>query len=221
MPGQRRVTAVYTANALVEACREAFAERLPDVDLVNVVDDQLIFDINRRGEIDTELEARTLALFDAADHSGADLVFCTCSSIGEVADQAAERGRTRLVKIDQAMVEQAAQTGGRVGVLATLASTLDPTVRFIERVARETGADLTVVRGLAEGAFEAAVSGDRQTHDDRIVAAAERLQREGVDLFVLAQGSMARIEGRLKEATGRPVLSSLRSGVDRVAQLLG
>ncbi|MFW5884548.1 MAG: hypothetical protein ACOCVW_03620, partial [bacterium] len=76
MPGQRRVTAVYTANALVETCVHAFAERLPEVELVNVVDDQLIFDINRRGTIDPELEARTLALFDAADHSGADVVFC-------------------------------------------------------------------------------------------------------------------------------------------------
>lgn len=56
---------------------------------------------------------------------------------------------------------------------------------------------------------------------DKRVAAAERLRDEHVDRFVLAQGSMARIADRLHDATGLPVLSSLDSGIERVARLLG
>ena len=41
-----------------------------------------------------------------------------------------------------------------------------------------------------------------------------------VDMFVLAQGSMARMEQRLSELTGKPVLSSPILGVKGLRQFL-
>lgn len=71
---------------------------------------------------------------------------------------------------------------------------------------------IEVVEGLAEGAFQAMMSGDRDTHDQLIVKASERVAPL-VDLIVLAQGSMARMQDKLSELTGIPVLSSPQSGV--------
>lgn len=220
MKDRARVAAVYTAPALVEPCKDMFAERMPNVDLVNIVDDQLIFDINRNGSIDDDLEARTMRYFEAAERTHADAIFCTCSSIGEIADKAAALLSAKVVKIDEPMVEAAVRQATRIGVLATLASTLDPTARFIERKAQETGKQVTLIRGLAEGAFEAASEGNTAEHDDKIVRTAKSLLDQDVELFVLAQGSMARIEDRLKRETGNPVLSSMSSGIEQVAKTL-
>ena len=50
--------------------------------------------------------------------------------------------------------------------------------------------------------------------------AAQRIASE-VDMFVLAQGSMARMEQRLSELTGKPVLSSPVLGVKGLRKFLG
>ena len=84
------VACLYTAGALVEPLKAQFKQTLPDVRMINIVDDRLIFDIIEAGSITAELEKRILAYFQAADHAGADVIFNTCSSVGEVADKAAD-----------------------------------------------------------------------------------------------------------------------------------
>jgi len=211
------VAAVYTAPALVEPLRRQFQARLPDVRLVHIVDDRLIFDIKEKGRVDGGLEARILALFEAGARA-ADLVFCTCSSIGEIADKAAQRLAAPVLKIDEPMAEEAVRRATRIGVLATLSTTLEPTLRLLERKAREAGEKVELIPGLAEGAYEAAAQGDAAAHDDRVADAAQALLVQEVELLVLAQGSMARLEERLRQETGKTVLSSTASGIERVAE---
>ena len=79
---------------------------------------------------------------------------------------------------------------------------------------------VTLVEGLADGAFAAGQSGDGETHDRLIAEAAGRIASQ-VDAFVLAQGSMARMEQRLSELTGKPVLSSPELGVKGLRKFLG
>ena len=216
MERPRRVVAIYTAPALVEPCKAAFQSKAPWIELVNIVDDRLIFDINARGSIDAKLESRTMSYFSAAESCEADAILCTCSSIGEIAAKAAKRLTTPVIRIDGAMVEAAVEQGTRIGVLATLASTLDPTVRFIEETANRRAKEVRVVRGLAAGAYEAASAGDVAAHDASIMGAAMELVADGIDVLVLAQGSMARMASSLSGATGVNVLSSLDSGIEAV-----
>ena len=75
-------------------------------------------------------------------------------------------------------------------------------------------------RSLADGAFAAGQSGDSETHDRLIAEAAERIAGD-VDLFVLAQGSMARMEQRLSQLTGKPVLSSPVLGILGLKKFMG
>ncbi len=63
------------------------------------------------------------------------------------------------------------------------------------------------------------MSGSPEQHDQRILDTAMRLKPQ-VDAFVLAQGSMARMERDLAGATGLPVLSSIRLGIGAVKQAL-
>ena len=117
------------------------------------------------------------------------------------------------------MALKGVQMGDRVGVIATLPTTLGPTVRLVQRKADEIGKKVAVVEGLAKGAFEALMSGKAEEHDALILQTAKDIASQ-VDVIVLAQGSMAKMQEKLAEATGKPVLSSPRLGVQEVRDIL-
>ena len=79
----------------------------------------------------------------------------------------------------------------RIGVIATLSTTLEPTADLIQRRAALAGKKIELTSKLCEGAFEALMSGDGATHDAKVAAALKELSQQ-VDVIVLAQASMAR-----------------------------
>ena len=123
------------------------------------------------------------------------------------------------MKIDDAMTRLAVNIGSRVGVIATLPTTLGPTVRLVQRQADEINKQITVVEGLAIGAFEALMAGKADEHDALILKTAQDIAGQ-VDVIVLAQGSMAKMQEKLAQATGVTVLSSPLLGVQEVRDVL-
>jgi Asp/Glu/hydantoin racemase len=117
-----------------------------------------------------------------------------------------------LLRIDEPMACRAVETGRSVGVLATLPTTLGPTVRLVRAQAARLGKSVTVVEGLARGAYEALLRKDSEAHDRLVLEASDRLAGT-VEVLVLAQGSMARMQEALAQRTGKVVLSSPRLGV--------
>lgn len=215
----RTVAAVFTAQSIVESTKQLFAELVPDCRVISIIEDALIQDVIRAGQVTPEIARRLVRYYLAAQDTGADLIFNTCSSIGDVAIMARGLVSIPLVKIDDAMAAEAIRTGARVGVLATLQTTLAPTVRLVKAQAAQAGRSVTVVEGLAQGAFEALIAKQTDKHDALIVAAAEQVAAQA-DVIVLAQGSMARMEEELTRRTGKPVLSSPRRGVLEVKATL-
>lgn len=97
--------------------------------------------------------------------------------------------------------------------MATLRTTLEPTVALLRAKAAEAGVSIELVESLCDGAFEAVVSGDQATHD-RILTAALKNDMQGVDVVVLAQASMAGVLNSLPAGTlSMPVLTSPELGV--------
>jgi hypothetical protein len=90
---------------------------------------------------------------------------------------------------------------------------------LVKTQAAQAGQSVNVVEGLAKGAFEALLAKNSERHDRLILEAAEELANR-VDAFVLAQGSMARMEASLAKITGKPVFSSPRLGVLEVKAVL-
>ncbi len=218
----KTVAAIHTAAPMVEPTKRLFAEHLPDVRLFNIADDSLIQDVIRDGKVTGRTARRLVGHYFAAADAGADVIFNTCSSVGEIADLATALVPIPIVKIDDAMCARAVNQCTRIGVLATLPTTLGPTVRLIRRHAERLSKTVEVIEGLAEGAFAAVINGDAARHDSLILDTARRVS-ECVDLLALAQGSMARMEKTLADETGKPVLSSPLSGVlevkDRLSKL--
>jgi aspartate/glutamate racemase len=215
----KNVAAIHTASPMVEPTQRLFAELLPDVRLFNVADDSLIQDVIRDGKVTERTARRLVGHFFSAVDAGADLIFNTCSSVGEIADLARQLISVPIVQIDEAMTAQAVNRSGRIGVLATLPTTLGPTVRLLKKQANKTGKDVEIVEGLAEGAFAAVIAGDSAKHDALILETAQQVA-ERVELMILAQGSMARMEKTLTDRIGKPVMSSPVPGVLAVKETL-
>jgi len=213
------VAAIFTAQSIVESTKQLFAELVPGCRVISIIEDALILDVIRAGRVTPEIARRLVRYYLAAQDTGADLIFNTCSSIGDVAIMARSLVAIPLVKIDDAMAAEAVRTGARVGVLATLQTTLAPTVRLVKAQAMAAGRSVSVVEGLARGAFEALMAKQPEKHDELVTAAAEQVAKQA-DVIVLAQGSMARMEIALAARTGKPVLSSPRRGVLEVKETL-
>ena len=215
----KHVMCVHTAMALVEPLTKLFQELMPEVTVNHIADSSLIKEVIAHNEVTPAVRRRLLGYYNAAADAGADVVFNTCSSVGDVADYGNTYARIPVFRIDQPMAQQAVTSADRIGVISTLSTTLDPTRRLLENEARKAGRQVTLVDGLADGAFAAGQSGDGETHDRLIAEAAARIADQ-VDMFVLAQGSMARMEQRLAELTGKPVLSSPILGVKGLRKFL-
>ena len=149
-------------------------------------------------------------MFMKAAEEGCDAVLNICSSVGEVADAAQDAARyigVPIVRIDEEMAREAVRLGSRVGVMATLPTTLEPTKNTVRRVAREMGKKIEIVDCLIDGAF-----GLDQTQFKKRLSDAAASIIDKVDVIVLAQGSMAYAEPDLTKTFGKPILGSPRFG---------
>lgn len=194
----------------------------PGVRVINVLDDSLLADVMVAGEVTPAVRARLLLYLQAAQAAGANAVMTCCSSVGQAIEDLASEVAVPVLRIDTPMAEQASRLGSRVGVLATVPTTLAPTANLIERLAAQAGRHVQVTRRVVEGAYAARLAGDGETHDRLVRAALQTLSGE-VDVIVLAQASMARLlasrgepglgEPDLGDTGGVPVLSSPDSGL--------
>ena len=199
--------------------RDMFAEIMPDVRLINIVDDSLLADVMHVGEIRPEVQQRMNLYIQAAALTGADAVLSLCSSLGPAIDEARTHVSIPVIKIDDAMTEKAARDASRIGVMATVPTTLGPTVDLIQEKAGALHKDVEIQRTLVAGAFQTLMGGDRDKHDAMVSAAAQELAPK-VDLIVFAQASMTRLAPRIHSETGLTVLTSPRLAIEYTAQVL-
>ncbi len=213
------VYAIHTGPVLVEIIKQLFAELLPGVRLVNIIDDGLLTDVRAAGEVTAELRQRVVSYGLTARSAGADAILNCCSSVGEAADTLATLVSIPVVKIDDRMAEIAVDSAVRIGIVATVPTTLDPTERLVRRKASERNKVVTTSRYLAGAAFDALLNGDIARHDDLLKTEILRAAHEN-DAVVLAQGSMARLASQVSGQVSVPVLSSPRLGVSAIRDLL-
>jgi Asp/Glu/hydantoin racemase len=217
---KKRLALLHTVAGLTTTFQQLCAELMPNVEIYHIVDESLLRNTIREGAPSPATYRRLANYLRGAEEAGADAVLVTCSSMGPCVEAARPMIGIPVVRVDEPMAEKAVQTGTRIGVTATLATTLKPTTELIERKASQAGGKHTIMSKLCEGAFEAVVSGDTSTHD-RIVSQCLRELDAKTDVIVLAQASMARVLDTMKSGEMHViVLSSPRLGVEYVKQIL-
>jgi Asp/Glu/hydantoin racemase len=217
---QKTLGLIHTSATLVPVFQELCNKHLPDVQVFNIVDDSLIKNVIKCGELKPETARRVVNYAASAEAAGADFILYTCSSIGAAVETAAGLSKVPVLRVDQPMADQAVQTGSRIGVIATLPTTLAPTTDLVKRRAAVAGKKIEVVSKLCEGAFDALMSGDAAKHDTMVAQALKELSSQ-VDVIVLAQASMARVVNTLSESEKKvPILSSPGIAIEHLATIL-
>jgi Asp/Glu/hydantoin racemase len=199
------LTLIHTGHLLIPVFSELCREFLPGVNVFHMLDDSLIKNTIAAGTLEKVAIRRVVSLVGLAREAGADAVLVTCSSIGPAVEVARQLFDFPVLRVDEAMAAEACRRGKRIGVLATLRSTLEPTVNLLRDTAAKMGRDSEIVSCLCEGAYDAVVAGDTATHD-RLLAAKLAEVAGLVDVIVLAQASMAGALKRMPAAEPRVLI---------------
>jgi len=211
---------IHTSATLVPVFAALCKEKLPGVSTFNIVDDSLVSGIRKRGSLTADIARRVAAYIQSAEAGGADQILVTCSSIGPAVEAAAPFCAVPVLRVEQPMIDKAVQAGTRIGVIATLATTLNPTTDLLLRRAALAGKKIDHTARLVENAFEALMSGDAAKHDTLVAAALRELSTQ-VDVILLAQASMARVVDTLAPADRRvPIFASPPIAIEHLATLL-
>ena len=216
----KTIVAIYTGKGLADPLQKVINTTLPDFRLISIIDDQLIGECVAAGKVPQSVEDRLMTYYRCAEAMGADVILNTCSSVGDVADKAKKEFKTPIVRIDEAMARKAVENYSKIAVVATLPTTLDPSMRLVERMAAEMGKKVELVNGLAEGAFDALGAGHPEKHDQLLKETVMKLAGQKVECILLEQGSMARMEQALREAVpGVAVYSSPQLSLDSIKDM--
>ncbi|WP_024518592.1 aspartate/glutamate racemase family protein [Bradyrhizobium sp. Tv2a-2] len=207
-----RIALIHALKHSPAPIAASFAALWPEPALMNLLDDSLSADLARDGRLTDAMTERFLALGRYAAGTGADGILFTCSAFGPCIEAVARaHAPMPVLKPNEAMIEQAVARGRRIGLLSTFGPTL-------ASMPREFPSSVEIVPKLAGGALSALDRGDRTTHD-RLVAEASKDLCD-CDVIALAQYSMAPAATLVAEATGKPVLTTPDSAVEKLKRLL-
>ena len=207
-----RIALIHALRHSPPPIEAAFAAAWPDVTLMNLLDDSLSADLARDGALTPAMTQRFLQLGRYAAATGADAILFTCSAFGPCIEAVAGDQKIPVLKPNEAMIEEAEDAGGTVGLMATFAPTL-------VSMPAEFPKSISIKTCLVEGALAALDQGDVDTHDRLTTRAAEAVK--DCDVIALAQFSLARSAPLVAQATGKRVLTTPDSAVRKLKRLLG
>lgn len=216
-----KIGLVYTSTTpeLIELVNKEVRKQLGgETELLHYEDPSILSEIREHGYVTTAPAARLISMFMQAAQDGADAILNICSSVGEVADCAQDAARyigVPIVRIDEEMCRDAVRRGTRIGVMATLPTTLEPTKNTLKRVAREMNREISLIDCLIDGAFGL----DQDQFRSFLLNNAEQI-KDRIDILLLCQGSMAYCEEYLEGKIGVPVVSSPRYGAAALKEAL-
>ena len=217
-----RIGVVSPTEVAFPTVRAAFAEQWPEAQPVCMLDQSLYADfINEDMTVPDvmpdEAYARIARLLCYSSECGADAVLFCGSVFGRLVEAGREGMTVPVLTSYEAMIAAAFAEGNRLGILATTPGTIKCLSDDIERYAQANGLTYDLVSGVADGAFEALLEGDRDRHDDLVVAAAAKIT--DCDSLMLGQFSMGLVPQKIAPVDGRPVFTAPGTAVARLRQI--
>lgn len=211
---------IHASHITIKAMEPYIRKYIPDVQIMHLCDDTIQRDNIRAGAgVIPKVNYYKFAQYaHNLEEAGVDLILLACSTF----NYAAELGRplvdTPIAQIDRPMMEKAVRTGRRIGLLATLETTVPSSERLLDIAAEEAGVQIERKTVLCSEAFEEYSRGNIEKHNEILVRAIDQLAEE-VDCIVMAQLSMSALAPYLKD-TKVPVYNSGETGFARVREML-
>jgi Asp/Glu/hydantoin racemase len=218
---QKKTIGIIHAIHLTIGAMKPFLERfIPDVEVMHLCDDTIQRD-NLAAPVGTIPKHNYFRFAQYAHNmqeSGVELILLACSTFNYAAELARPMIDIPILQIDRPMMELAVMQGKRVGLLATLPSTLPSSERLLRIVAAEKNRPVEITTVLRPEAFEAVSKGDTETHNRILLEEIERLSGK-VDSIVMAQLSMSALSPHLGK-TAVPVYNSGTTGFGYIREKL-
>ncbi len=210
----RHVAFLHTAPVHVETFERLVKAADPTLHTTHLVMEALLAEAQAVGAADPALVARVQQAMVQAAEGGADIVVCTCSTVGGAAERTPTGGRFKASRIDRAMADRAVALGPRILLVAALDSTLGPSTTLLHESAAARGTSVEITPLVIADAWACYQRGDQAAYV-LAVGDAVRARAGGADVVVLAQASMAPAAVVLRDL-GIEVLSSPVLGVENL-----
>jgi len=150
-----RIALIHALKHSIVPIEASFAKLWPEARLMNLLDDSLSADLARDGRLTSAMTERFQAIGRYVAGTGADAILFTCSAFGPCIEAVARtRAPMPVLKPNEAMIAQAVNQGGKIGLLSTFPPTL-------ASMPREFPVSVELVPKLAEGGMAALDRGDR------------------------------------------------------------
>lgn len=207
-----KIGVIHTVPRVRDDLKRRLAE-LPELSAVHLSVPHLLSDL-QSGVPEPVVRAHLAEII--REFGEVDLVVASCSSLTPSVQRLREDSAVAVLAIDEPLAQRAAATPGRIGLVCTTTTTVQPSTQLIERHAHVAGTEgVSIVPLFVEGAFAALSRGDQGEHD-LLVTRAVMAARDSVDRLVLAQASLAHLEVKLEQTTGLDTFSSPRLLVDEL-----
>ena len=213
-----RIVLLHATPVAMDPIRQSFAQRWPEAETVNLLDDGLSIDRAREADLSDAMIERFVDFGRYAHRMGADGILVTCSAFGPAIDRMIAELPVPVLKPNEAMFRAAIARGRRIGMLATFAPSVSTMTDEFDEFIGETKAPATLRTIVVEGAMDHLRRGDAETHNTLVGARAPDLA--DVDVVMLAHFSTSRAAEAVRKAVDVPVLTAPDAAVDRMKELV-
>ena len=212
---------IHAVNLTIRAMQPFLEKYIPEIEVMHLCDDTIQRDNLRAGVgvIPKHNYYKFAQYAHNLEDAGASMILLACSTFNYSAELARPMINVPILQIDRPMMEIAVQKGARrIGLLATLATTVPSSERLLRIVAAEQKREIEIRTVLKEEAFRAIQKGDTETHNAILLEAINEMSRD-VDAIVMAQLSMSALAPHLTN-TRVPVYDSGTTGFGRIRELM-
>jgi Asp/Glu/hydantoin racemase len=217
---QKTIGIIHAVNLTIRAMQPFLDRYIPDIEVVHLCDDTIQRDNIAAGVgvIPKNNYFKFAQYAHNLQEAGVDLILLACSTFNYAAELARPMIDVPIMQIDRAMMELAVAQGSRVGMLATLATTVPSSERLLRIVAAEKKVPVEITTVLRPEAFAAIQKGDSETHNRILLEEIDKLSGK-VDSIVMAQLSMSALAPMLGK-TKVPVYNSGTTGFEAIRRTL-
>ncbi len=213
-----RIVLLHATPIAMLPIQTAFADRWPEAEIINLLDDGLSVDRAREDELSEATIKRFVDFGNYGYRMGAAGLLVTCSAFGPAIDRLAAGVPVPVLKPNEAMFQAALAQGSRIGMLATFAPSVSTmTDEFDEYVARN-GKHATLTTIVVENAIDLLRKGDVEAHNRLVAERASELAH--YDAIMLAHFSTSRAALAVRGKVANPVLTAPHAAVDRMRMIV-
>lgn len=192
----KKLAIIHTVSWYNKSVIEPFATPWlaanPDVEIINIMDDSLLTESLANGGPTHAVTRRMLNYYLAAESTGADVLMCSCTTMGPCTRVARQVISKPLFNIDEPMAVEAVKAGKVIGILATVPTSAPATREVLQIEAAFLKKDIKIKTVINEQAFRYLLAGEVERHNELVFHELELLQKE-VDVIALGQISLAQI----------------------------